>query len=263
MPPRKRKAPTKTATATSKRQRGPASKKGWTGPGRGGQGGGAAEDDVVVVDVDLVHATEVRLQTLFETFADPEDKEVMDMDGISRLCQELGLDASEDVRALVLLWKLGARAKPGELAKAEFDSGMRSMGADSLEQLKRSVPALDPGFMDHKTFRDFYRFCFLFNREGTHKTLEKDLVVALLPLVMGNRSPFTTRFLDFLASAASSSTTRITSDQWNSFFEFSLTVGADLEGYEEDAAWPVLIDEFVEWCRAPPTADGAIAGHGK
>ena len=37
--------------------------------------------------------------------------------------------------------------------------------------------------MDNKEFRDFYRFCFQFNREGTHRTLEKDLVLVLLPMV--------------------------------------------------------------------------------
>jgi len=39
------------------------------------------------------------------------------------------------------------------------------------------VSQLDPGFMEHKEFREFYRFCFKFNREDAQKkTIEKDMV---------------------------------------------------------------------------------------
>ena len=57
---------------------------------------------------------------------------------------------------------------------------------------------------------------------------------------------FTKKFLSFLPENA---ITRITADQWNSFLEFSLSVGEDFTGYDEDAAWPLLMDEFVEWCQ--------------
>uniref|UniRef100_A0A4X2L0D8 DCN1-like protein n=1 Tax=Vombatus ursinus TaxID=29139 RepID=A0A4X2L0D8_VOMUR len=36
-------------------------------------------------------------------------------------------------------------------------------------------------------------------------------------------------------------------DQWYNVLEFSRTVHADLSNYDEDGAWPVLLDEFVEW----------------
>ena len=38
----------------------------------------------------------------------------------------------------------------------------------------------DPGFMEHKEFSEFYRFCFKFNREeASKKTLEKEVVIAV------------------------------------------------------------------------------------
>ncbi len=39
------------------------------------------------------------------------------------------------------------------------------MGMDSLEGLKKVLPSLDPGFMEHTQFREFYRFAFQFSRE--------------------------------------------------------------------------------------------------
>ncbi|KAG2456566.1 DCNL5 protein, partial [Polypterus senegalus] len=39
-------------------------------------------------------------------------------------------------------------------------------------------------------------------------------------------------------------------DQWYNVLEFSRTVHSDLSNYDEDGAWPVLLDEFVEWQKA-------------
>ncbi|KAK7807958.1 hypothetical protein U0070_003030 [Myodes glareolus] len=39
----------------------------------------------------------------------------------------------------------------------------------------------------------------------------------------------------------------INKDQWCNVLEFSRTISLDLSNYDEDGAWPVLLDEFVEW----------------
>ena len=41
-------------------------------------------------------------------------------------------------------------------------------------------------------------------------------------------------------------------DQWYNVLEFSRTVNADASNYDEDGAWPVLLDEFVTWLRRQP-----------
>ena len=38
-------------------------------------------------------------------------------------------------------------------------------------------------------------------------------------------------------------------DQWFNVLEFSRSVAPDLSNYDEDGAWPVLLDEFVSWFR--------------
>ena len=49
-------------------------------------------------------------------------------------------------------------------------------------------------------------------------------------------------------------------DQWFNVLEFSKTVYADLSNYDEDGAWPVLLDEFVTWFRKNRSAAAAAAG---
>lgn len=50
-------------------------------------------------------------------------------------------------------------------------------------QLKEQLPSFDLGFMENEQFREFYKFTFQFSREGTHRTIEKDVAVPLLQTV--------------------------------------------------------------------------------
>lgn len=47
-------------------------------------------------------------------------------------------------------------------------------------------------------------------------------------------------------------------DQWCNVLEFSRSVSADLSNYDEDGAWPVLLDEFVDWYRKNVLANQSI-----
>jgi len=155
---------------------------------------------------------------------------------------------------MVLLWKVGA-LKPGALQRSEWIKACKdetlntSNGWDSI---KDQLPSFDTGFLTGNDFKDFYKFCFQFNRQGTHRTLDKDLVVALLQMVLKERVPADrlTSFCDFLSSLEGQREeqySRITLDQWTSFWDFCEQV-EDLSLYDEsNSAWPVLIDEYVEY----------------
>jgi len=127
--------------------------------------------------------------------------------------------------------------------------GCERMQVDSIAKLKNLLPGLDPGFMERAEFRNLYKFCFQFNRQGTHKTLEKDLASMLIELTLKNRidTERLSSFVEFLSSTKDTSYDRITLDQWLSFYDFCIDC-RDLSEYDEEcSAWPVLIDDYVDF----------------
>ena len=94
---------------------------------------------------------------LFDEIADDEDPSVAGMEGISKLCDKLDIDPLEDIRILVLLWKLGSKEKPAQISREEWISGCQTLQADSINKFKALLPSLDIGFLDQIDFRDFYK----------------------------------------------------------------------------------------------------------
>ena len=173
------------------------------------------------------------------------------MEGIASLCDNLDLDPS-DRRCLMLLWKLGANSKPGQISQNEFLSGMTKLCVDTIDGIKGLIPSLDTGFLMADEFKSFYKFAFQFSREGTHRNIEKELAVALWQMILSDRNNnHVTNFCKFLENNTDDNF-RINLDQWVSFLDFSATISKDCKDYDDDdnCAWPVLFDEYVAWSLA-------------
>jgi len=184
---------------------------------------------------------------MFQEIAEESDPSIASMEGICNLCEKLDLNAEEDIRVLVLLWKLGSKEKPAQISKEEWMNGCNRLQVDSIDKFQSILPSLDTGFLDRTEFKEFYKFCFKFNLEGTHRTLDKDMVVALKKMVLTGRiaEDRLDTFCTFLENQTSY--TRITLDQWASFLDFCYEC-EDLSTYDEStSAWPVLIDEYVDY----------------
>jgi len=80
--------------------------------------------------------------------------------------------------------------------------------------------------------------------------LDKDLVAALLPIILQDRVPNhrTQSFGEFLLSSKDSAYDKITLDQWTSFLDFCNEYD-NVSAFDEDgSAWPTLIDDYVAFC---------------
>jgi hypothetical protein len=192
------------------------------------------------------------IRQMFDVYADPEEPEVIAVDDtFGQLCEDLGIDGGSDVRAIVLLWRLGSARKnpdkPMTIGKDVFRDRMLTLQATSVATLKAKMHSFDTGFLENEEFYEFYSFSFDLNREVPRKTLLKDTVIDLLPIVISKeRAPHLEHFINFLNETAS--VKDITLDQWKTFVKFNQQIGLDCSGYNaDDGAWPLLFDDYVEW----------------
>ncbi|KAJ1944129.1 DCN1-like protein 5, partial [Linderina macrospora] len=61
--------------------------------------------------------------------------------------------------------------------------------------------------------------------------------------------PVVAKFVGFLGDEACK-TKVINKDQWSSLLELSRSLRPDMSNYDDNGAWPVLFDDFVEWAKA-------------
>lgn len=187
-----------------------------------------------------------RLDEFFEKYRDPEDPNTIGPDGIVKLCVDLEVDP-EDVVVLVLAWHLNAK-QMGYFSKSEFTSGLSKLGIDSLPKLQSYLPKFKKDLEDQNSFKDIYRFAFIFAKENeNNKILDLESACNMLTLVIGDKYPHTERLKEFLLTQKSYRVLNM--DQWLSILEFSKVINADVSNYDENGAWPVILDEFVDWSK--------------
>jgi len=185
-----------------------------------------------------------KLEELFDKYKDEEGQQI-GPEGIEQLCKDIGVDP-EDVLVLVFAWHLNAQ-RMAFFSKEEFLSGLQKLGVDSLPKLKGQLNTFKKDLEDQAKFKDIYRFAFGFAKEKESKILDLPTADALLALVLGTRYPHTEPLRQFLKEQTTYKS--INQDQWMNILEFSKSIKADLSNYDENSAWPVLLDEYCEWAK--------------
>ncbi|KAM9967761.1 hypothetical protein ACTFIW_001847 [Dictyostelium discoideum] len=185
-----------------------------------------------------------RIEDFFDKYKDEDDNNVIGPDGITRLCKDLGVEP-EDVVVLVLAWHLGAK-QMGYFSKAEFTQGLSKLNIDSLQKLQQHLPTFKKDLDNPNNFKDIYRFAFIFAKENeNNKILDLESACSMLQLVLADRYPHTEKLQEFLMQQKSYKVLNM--DQWLSILEFSKIINANCSNYDENGAWPVLLDEYSEW----------------
>ncbi|XP_068961316.1 DCN1-like protein 4 isoform X4 [Petaurus breviceps papuanus] len=176
----------------------------------------------------------------FYEYAGTDD--VVGPEGMEKFCEDIGVEP-ENVVMLVLAWKLDAQ-NMGYFTLQEWLKGMTSLQCDSTEKLRSSLDYLRSLLNEPANFKLIYRYAFDFAREKDQRSLDINTAKCMLGLLLGKTWPLFPVFHQFLEQ---SKYKVINKDQWCNVLEFSRTINLDLSNYDEDGAWPVLLDEFVEW----------------
>ncbi len=163
-------------------------------------------------------------------------------EGIERLCDDLGIEPSER-RVLILAHIMGAE-RMGYFSKEQFFHGCQRLGVTTLAQLKKSLPQLDALVSTPASFNSFYTFAYRFCLTEGHKIIERETAAQMLQIVFP-KGRFVAEFCEFLSIQLDYKW--INMDQWTNFLKFSLEVREDMSNADDNPAWPLLIDNFVEW----------------
>ncbi|XP_028397845.1 DCN1-like protein 4 [Dendronephthya gigantea] len=176
----------------------------------------------------------------FEEYADEPD--LIGPEGIQKLCKDLQLDP-EDIVMLVVAWKLKAE-NLGFFKFSEWSTGMGSLQCDSTKKLQSKLKSLKNLINDPIMFKKMYRYAFDFCRSQDQRSLDIDMAMEMLKILLRGFWTLLDPFVEFIKQ---SDYKVINKDQWCNVLEFCRTIKPDLSNYDVDGAWPVMLDEFVEW----------------
>ncbi|KAG0256316.1 hypothetical protein BG011_004621 [Mortierella polycephala] len=160
--------------------------------------------------------------TWFKSYTGLEEDEDSDADqigpgGITKLCEDLGVSLEADR-------SYGISSCPKYVSiftKDEWIKGMSKLEIDSITKLKVAMPGLVARLKEPQHFKEFYRYIFMFAKDSEQKCMPLE---TKKPVKVINK------------------------DQWYNFLDFSESVPEDVSSYDgASSAWPVLMDEYVEW----------------
>ncbi|KAK4685586.1 hypothetical protein P7C73_g4561, partial [Tremellales sp. Uapishka_1] len=208
-----------------------------------------------------------KLGAIWDKYKDPS-KALITIEGTMAFCTELDIDPSSDSVLFCLATDLGSKAI-GEWEREPWITGWTAMGPsiESLADMKAQLPALrtklnsDPAY-----FKKVYMHTFDLSKADGARTLMLDTGIDMWKLYIppalaarpsalskvsspGAPPDFTEKELGMWLEFIQKKGKAISKDTWSLFIDFVRSIDSDFKEYDEEAAWPSTIDDFVEYAR--------------
>ncbi|KAG2319840.1 hypothetical protein Bca52824_013053 [Brassica carinata] len=173
---------------------------------------------------------------------------LIDPQGIVLLCSDLDVSRT-DITILMLAWKMKAE-KQGYFTQEEWTRGLMALRADTLDKLRKALPELEKEVRTPSNFADFYAYTFRYSlTEKEQESIDIETICQLLDIVVGSTfRPQVDYFVEYLKIQNDYKV--INMDQWMGFYRFCNEISfPDMSEYNPGPAWPLLLNNFVEWIR--------------
>jgi len=201
-----------------------------------------------IVQTKVTAINETKAQALFDKY---KKGAVIDEDQVFEFYKDLGIDMETDIVTFMFSYNMQVKDKQlvmGEYTKEEFIQGCKNLGVDDLAGWKAKTATMRADLKNDNKFKEMYKFVFGFACEKGMKSVDIDTALALWPTLLGNRCKFMDKWVKFIQEKqGKKEITIMTKDTWDLFFDLVQQTGGDWSKFEDDGAWPVLIDGFVEY----------------
>ncbi|CAG9328596.1 unnamed protein product [Blepharisma stoltei] len=185
------------------------------------------------------------IESLFARYKGSNPNQI-ESEGIEHFCRDLGIEPMDVV--ILVISKYFNAATMGVYTKEEFCSGMKALGCDDVNKLRQKIPELRRELNNPQAFKEVYNYVFTFSRDPGVRNLGYETAVALWRLLLTEKYPIVNRWIEFLERREKKHD--VMKDTWEMFLDFAIILEREgLQGYDPNGAWPVLIDEFVEYLR--------------
>lgn len=193
-----------------------------------------------------------KLDSLFKkSYADKEDKEIMSEEGMLKFFKDCGVNP-ESYETLVIAFMLNCE-EMGIYEKKEFSKGFAEQGCSNKKDIKNRVQDKIRSIQNNTSeYKKFYKWLFIHVKEDEKKkSVPTALAIQLWALVFKryeNKMKLLPLWLEYCTAVQDKDMKVVSKDVWEQIFDF-LQETQSVATYDDcGGAWPVAVDEFMEWC---------------
>ncbi|GAB0133525.1 hypothetical protein EsDP_00001932 [Epichloe bromicola] len=200
-----------------------------------------------------------QLEALFDSLRDDgsDDKDKMELEStMSYLDSKLKVNL-ENAELFIAL-EIVQAPNVGEISRRGFVEGWKATEAGTTNQEHAAyIKSLSSSLStDPALFKKVYRYTFVAGREADQKALSLENAMVYWGMLFSPPGMIWKSknhdWLELWKTYLHEKWTRsVNKDMWNMVLEFAVQSMADesLSFWNEDGAWPSVIDDFVDWCR--------------